>query len=541
MAALLDRLRAAVSAFKNYDTIEPAIEQQGRYALLWAFWEGSWRRDPALWNARASNPNLYNDTRELWRHADAVVSLYQQFVYPGDLSTDGQPLPDGTKGAIPIAPQVGGAGDDQLLRAYAEWWNLTRYKQRKSLRPKMAAILGDCLTELVDDVERGMVLPNLVWPGWVVDLQLDMVGNVSAYTLEYDVQIAESKRYGQNVAAESYRWRKEVNKSGFWYYKNDRLDHFTENIYEFCPAIWDRHESVWGARGVGAFEKTMQQALEINSVLSHAVDYQARAFASPIGVIGSSLSSSRDASIQMPRPRRRTDAEILQDADERLAEFMNLLPLSDNGKFVNVPIDIGKTMDLLEFVEDSVASENPEAKFWQQLAEMTQLTAPGVERAASQVIGKVKAARDEHDPRTIAEGQMAIAMMGQRLKDGDYAPEIVSARSARYDAFRPFDLGSYGRGEMDCSLPDRPVLSPTEEEKLNNLILIESLTTDWARERAGMSPEDIAALNADAKKKQDALDATMAGFRAAGPSQSATGATGVTGAAQPADVAQTAS
>jgi hypothetical protein len=505
-----------VSAFRNFDTEEPFIAQQGRYSQLWAFWDGSWMKDPALWRLRDTNPSLYADTRQLWRHADAVVSLYQQFVYPGDLSTDGQPLPDGSRGAIPIDPQTGSTTtDQQLLVAFAEWWNITRYKQRKSLRPKFAAILGDCLTELIDDTERGVVYPTTIWPGWVTDIQLDLVGNVTAYTLEYDVEIEESSAYGRFVAADTYRYRKEVNRDGFWHFRDDRLDRFVENPYGFVPAVWDRHEIVWGNRGLGAFEKTMQAALEMNSTLSQAMDFQARKFASPIGVVGSSLSTGRDNAVQIPRPRLRTDQEILLEAETRIAEYMNLLPLSTDGKFLEIEFDIGKTKDLLDFESGNISAENPEARYGQQILEMTQLTAPGVERALGPIKGKLDAARDNHDPQTIKEGQMALAIMGWRLNNGDYDPALVAAREARYEAFRPYDLESYGEGLMDCSIPSREMIPRSDEERVALLILIETLKTDWARERAGIKPEDVAKMRAEAEAQQDRLDAQMTGFRAA--------------------------
>lgn len=520
MASFWERVRAAMETFQTYDRVEPVIDQSGRYSLLYAFWEGSWRRDPRIWQQRRDKPPVYGETRELWRHAGAVVDLYAHLVYPGDLSTDAEPLPDGTRGAIPIDAQTGSdATDEALRRAFAELWSIWRYKQHKSLRPKFGAILGDCLTELVEDFDRGVVLPEIVWPGYVVDMQLDRVGNVTAYTLEYDVEVEASERYGRPVEADRYRFRKEVDREATRYFRDDRPDDrygvggVVANIYGFVPAIWDRHEIVFGPRGLSAIEKTMQAALEINSVLSHAMDYQARQYAAPVGVVGSRIGARDDEPVKMPRLPGRTVADVEIEEERRIAEALNLLPMSKDGRFVTVELNLGQTKELLQEVKDSIIAENPEAKFDQQLLEMRTLTAPGAERAMGRIISKVVAARDNYDPQTIKQMQMATTMMAVSLARGDFAPEVVERRASRYEPFRAFDLGSYDRGEMDCSIPSRDVIPRTEEERVALAVLIESLKTEVGRTRAGLSEEERTALADEAQARLDRIDAEMAGFR----------------------------
>jgi hypothetical protein len=148
------------------------------------------------------------------------------------------------------------------------------------LRPKMAAILGDCLTELVDDRDHGRVTPTLIWPGYVTDLELDLSGNIKRLAYEYPVTIKGGERFGQDIEGESYSFRKEIDQEAIRYHKNGRPHAYPEigaevlpNIYGFVPAVWDRHELAWADRGLGAFEGAMQALMHLNGVFTHALEY----------------------------------------------------------------------------------------------------------------------------------------------------------------------------------------------------------------------------------------------------------------------------
>lgn len=515
-----ERVRAAVVAFRDYNA-EPIIDDASRYVLNHAFYSGEWRSDPRIIGQRRSDPRLYKNSLLLWNLARSVTRLYAQSVYQGDLSTDGKPLPDGTRGAIPIDPQTGNATTDEaILRACAELWSMWNWRQYLSLRPKMAAILGDCLTELVDDVDRGKVLPRTVWPGYVTDLELDLVGNIKRYAITYQVTIEQGERFGQMVKGETYTYRKEVDGEAFRYYKDGRpFDYYgpgssvVRNPYGFVPAVWDRHEIVWGDRGMGAFAGGMQAMQHINSVFSHALDYQRKQFAAPIILKGgSTLGARRLGGLLAPRPLS-TDPEA--DA-ARVSEQLDVLSMDEHGDFATVSFDVGKTVEMVRFLEEALVAEFPEARYGTQILEMTQLTAPGVERALGPIIGMVKQARANHDPQTIKLHQMAIAIIGQRLKEGEYPAEIVAARAVRYAAFRSFDLTSHGSGLLDFGIPDRPVISESEDERLDRLIKIQVLESPALMRKAGVDEATIAEMIAEreqSRREQEAMFGMAGGER----------------------------
>jgi hypothetical protein len=548
--SFLDRVKVTMNAWQDYGKSSPAIPDASRYQNLWTWYAGSWRNDPRMVTQKTLEPSLYRNTRQVWRQASAIVSLYDNFVYQGDLSTDGQPLSDGSRGAIPIDPQTGGKRtDDAVIRAFHELFSMWFWQQHMSQRPKLAAILGDCLTELVDDYRHGMVLPQTFWPGWVpdCDLELDAVGNVKRYAIEYPVTIPASRAFGKVVDADTYLFRKEVDGETFRFYKDgvpfeypDIGPAVQKNPYGFAPAVWDRHDMVpWTNRGISALERTLQQTMELNSVLSNALDYQSRKFVSPIGVIGSSVTARGGRTIALPGGISVTLPEgaeptmdQIAEARQKAAEQVHLIGMSDQGKFVTIDFDIGKTTEMLNLVMDSILAEAPEARYGQEILTMSQVTGPGMERVLAPIVGLIKAARKMHDPQTVKLLQMATAMMGYRLKNGDIPREIIAARSARFDAFRPFDLTSYGRGLLDCTIAGRDVFPETPLEKAQRMLYVQQVTDPDLMLELGRSEEVVNQLTTDRQANADMQASLLTGLAAAQPPQpQPTGPSGPTGAA----------
>jgi hypothetical protein len=538
-------MNAFSSAYRGDALFAHDVTRRNRhYDELEAWWRGDWQNDHRLRRYATGKPALYRDTLQLWRTASAVVNVYGQFVYAGPLSKDGEPLPDGTRGAIPLEPNTGGEQvDQQVIDAFSMIMNLWQWSQFKSLRPKTAAIFGDCLTELVEDIDRGSVTPNTLPPRDVTDLKLDDSGNVKAYTIERQVFIPASNAYGKPVSAQSYRFRKEVDGDALRYFKDDRPFDYgkgsvIENPYTFVAAVWDRHEIMAGEDyGIAATEKTLRQSMLMNSVMSHAMDYQQKQFSAPVGVKGTVL--GRPGSTITMNSGFDSTSESEWDVEEtrrRLAERMTLIQMGPDGDFVTVQSDLGQTREMLQIMMDSITAENPEATYGQQLLQMTQLTAPGVERALSPIVALVNDARSNADPQTIKLLQMGTAIIGMRLKNGDYPDDLVRARPDRYQPFAAFDLESYGRGLLECSVGPRPVFSETVDEKTLRLVqmipIIES-GDPWLMLQAGIPQEEIDRMVAEQEKRQQDMVASFSVAGAGNQDQGSTEATGPSGPSGP--------
>src|SRR5690606_28484156 len=218
MTALSTGLAAGKDSWNKYGINSTDRAMMTLYSDRWAWYMGTifneaWKKSPYRTDVR-----VYQSVSLLLKHVEAVVDFYVSTVYQGSLSTDGTILPDGTEGAIPIDPQVPTTADEENLRiALGEIFNGWNWKQNMLQRPMFTAALGDCLTELIDDVEAGFVYPSIVWPGYVKEIELDYVQNVKYYAVEWPV--FEKTEAG---GTEYYLYRREVDGESFRYYKNGR-------------------------------------------------------------------------------------------------------------------------------------------------------------------------------------------------------------------------------------------------------------------------------------------------------------------------------
>lgn len=528
MSGYLERIRGAMAVLAGKENPAPKAAPYGHYTLLWDWHQGQWRWDPSVRAQRTQEPVLYDNTRQLWRQSSAIINVYDQFVYQGDLSTDGEPLPDGTRGAIPIDPQTGDQkSNDKLTVAFHELFSMWYWQQQMSVRPRLAAILGDCLTEIVDDYENGGTYPSTIWSGWVTDIELDYVGNVKAYAIEFPVANESGQdKFGKPQPGDQYVYRKEVDGDAFRTYKDgkpfsyDGVAAVLENFYGFTPAVWDRHESVpWSPRGVSALEKTLQQTMEFNSVLSHAMDYQRKQFSAPVGVKGSSIGGRGGRTITLPGGisvnfPSGVDADSITPDDvaaarAAAAENVHLIGMNEHGEFVTVKFDVGQTKEMLGLMMDSIVSESPESRYFHEILTMRDVTGPAMERLLAPVSGLVKAARKMHDPQTVKLLQMNTAIMGERLKRGDIPEEVRARRPARFEAFDGFDLTSFGKGLLDATIPGREIFPETLLEKAQRLVLVQGLTDPYLLEQAGVPKKEIKRMLKEQEDAAAELQASM--------------------------------
>ena len=200
------------------------------------------------------------------------------------------------------------------------------------------------------------------------------------------------------------------------------------------------------------------------------------------------------------------EVEALRRAN---AETMNLIQLQKDGDFTSIQTDLGQTKEMLQIVMDSITAENPEARVGQELLQMTQLTAPGVERALFTILGLVEAVQANMDPQTVKLLQMGTTMMGYRLGRGDYPADLVKARPDRYDPFSTFNLDSYGQGLLGCSIGPRPLFTEAPDEKATRLILLGQIieTGDpWLMAQAGIPEEEIARMQSEQEKRRQEME-----------------------------------
>lgn len=502
-------IRAGAAAWTQYDNDNPGRTLPDLYSLRWAMYSGSLFDDLNLWSDLMRDWRVYANTSYLYKHVPAVVNFYATTVYQGDLSTDGKPLPDGTRGAIPIDPQVStDAEAQQLLRAISELWNAWNWRQGMAIRPTIGAALGDCYTELYDDIDRGFVYPVTIWPGYVTELTLDAVGNVKAYTLEYQVTEVDAK----GKLTETYTFTKKVDKEAFRYFKDGRPWAFAgigpavqPNPYGFVPMVADRHTvNPFSERGMAAADSAMQGLLQLNSLLSHGRDLQHKVFNAPIVIRSGQSMTPSNPNIDLSGPVGN------QTADENaraMAETLNYWQGDKDAGIQQPQADVAGMLAMIEFIRDGILAENPEASFFRELRNMSQVTAPGAERLLGDAAARCRKARAGYDAGSIKAFQMAIAMLGwrahQRVGIGWQGP-----LTKRQQVFLPYDLASYKAGLMDFGISDRPVILPTETERIDLLARTAELG-QWGLTQLGKSTAEITMILND-QARHDLLAGDLA-------------------------------
>lgn len=481
------RLMAAVKAFRTYGQDQSFTDAVDFYEAAWALVDGSaFRIVNGQLRHVLKDAELYRNCRLLFSHAGRMRDFYAAMTYAGTLATDGKRLPDGSLGAIPIDPQAGtDEANAHLLAVTSAWWDRVRWQQGMGLRPAYGSILGECLTELIDDPARHAVWPQLIWPGYVVGLDLDIVGDVKAYALEYPVTRVEQ---GAQV---TFRYRKEVDKEAYRYYRDDRPFDYDgngweqENPYGFVPAVWDRHKIGRDGQSMSAIADTLPALYELNSFFSHGIDYARKTFWSPIAVRGG---NGQPSAQQVVGPAR--------DSNPRdLAETQDIVNVSEHGGVEILQFDMGEARQIVADLKAFILESNPEASFYHELRQMSTLTGPAVERALGDAVSRVTLARGGYDPQSIKLFQMQASIGGYRYHDpGENGWRANGGLTDRDRVYAPYQLDSYKNGAMDMSLLGRPVVPETPAERLDLLAQRELLRYEDSFQELGFEESKAATL-----------------------------------------------
>lgn len=415
------------------------------YAQRWSRYSNSLfdKASSYNWERYKQNYRLYRNIRSLQNPCKQLVEFYVANIYPGRISKNGLPFPDGTPSAIPFSDDT----NEDLIAAIAQIWQWSNWQALKSRQIRFCAALGDVLSEVIDDTEKRKVYLDIIWPGHVADLELDHCGNVEQYALEYPV-IQENERY---------IYRKEVDKETFRYYKDGREFDYgfgtvTSNIYGFVPATWTKHLDIGGEHGDPAIAGSEPLFDELNGLLCMTIDQVERILRAPSVLWG-------QASPPMNPQKRGSTSEFTdQQNDQETHTFMTGAPggrvdsLIAPLDFAGVDISAGR---LITAIEDN----HPELTLYRKLREMSQITGPAAARLIGDVSSRVQDAQANYDQTNISLWRMATAIAGERARSGAWGP-----LSEQQKKFVPFDLTSYERGDLDMSIATRPLLIPTKLE-----------------------------------------------------------------------------
>jgi len=485
-------IQAGVAAYTSARRVfeEPSVahdqalylNQQAAYNLLWAYYNGSmferivgslnwnWAAYAGGWQAYKMNYNLYRNIRLVYNPTRRLVDFYAGQVYPGVLSEDGQNLPDGVPLAVPFSKDTPKA----LKSAISQFWQWSNWQARKAVQVRYGAALGSVMIEVVDDLDNGVISADIVWPGFVIDLDCDTSGNVKSYTIQYQAQDETG----------GYMYRKVVDGNEFRYFRNDEPWDYgsgkvASNPYGFAPAVWIKHIDVGGHHGSPAIAGSFGKIDELNNLASHVHDQIHKVIGAPILISSSSaITNISNTPKRVPTadfPSVESDQEsvlmLKGSADSRVSSLAGNLNLTEA---------LAAMKDLLGEIEQ----DHPELVFYRELRAMSQVTGPAASRLVGDVASRFAEVAASYDQANIKLFQMATAIAGFRANSGAWG--ILNRQQQK---FKPYTLDSYENGDLDMAIMPRALLTPTRHELAQeNELMWKGV---WYAAEAGVSAEFV--------------------------------------------------
>lgn len=432
-------------------------QRASAFDLLWAYYNNSLfdktlnsinQTTVNIGNVYRQNYNLYRNIRMIYNPVRRLVDFYAGAIYPGVLSEDGACLPDSVPMAIPFSEDT----DPELKDAIAQFWQWTNWQAKKTAQVRYGAALGSVLIELTDDLQRGKITADVVWPGFITFLQLDPAGNVKLYVMDYQ---------GYDPVDGPYVYRKIVTQTEIRTYRNyepydyDGNGAVVENPYGFVPAVWIKHIDVGGDFGSPAIAGSIGKVDELNSLASHIHDQVHKAIGAP-KVIWSNMALGS----AFEKKDRNATQDFTPTQDDQ--QSMLILRGPENGRVDSLlgDLNLADALNALTMLQGEIEQDHPELAFYRELRSMSQVTGPAASRLVGDVSSRVMEAMANYDQGNISLFRMAVAMGGFRANNGDWG-----ALNSQQQKFKPFNLDSYESGNLDMAIMPRPLLVPTRLEK----------------------------------------------------------------------------
>lgn len=462
MASLWGRLSmATLSAYHEFRRVlaDPdGLARREQHAPTIATYNRRWARyannifeDRVFWSSYLTRNGLYRFTRSIFNPARSIGDFYSAIIYPGVLATDAKRLPNGAQLAIPLAEDI----DPKLRTAIGQLWQWSNWQDGMQLMTLYGSVLGDVGVEVVDELDRGKVTFDVIWPGLVTQLELDSTGNVKSHTIEYDyVDVDDGK---------TYTYRKEVDDQRIAEYRNNEpypydplIEPVRANPYGFDPFVWCRHKNIGSTHGAPAL-RNEQVVDELNSLASHAYDRAHAVLSAPILVSGAQSGTLATAAANATKAASSTETTPPNNSQRESIKFITA---GENAAVASIELPEGEVAERMDRLWKGIEREHPELVMYEQLRSMSQVTGPAAEILIGDTGNLVARARAAYDTQEIKKTQMAVAIAGWRANTGAWGRNLTRAQQA----FLPFDLESYAAGDLNFDVMPRPLFPPVEEE-----------------------------------------------------------------------------
>jgi hypothetical protein len=451
-------INAGWKAFKDPESMLRDMTHDERTSLYQTYWyyhrnlQFS-RRNGEDWSVYLHSRELYKRTRLIYNPVPEINDFYVDNIWQPAQNPDYPslvtPLEDGT--------------DEKVVAAVAQLDQWSNFRAEMQKIKRYVAATGNCLVEGIDDLARQKILHKANWPGYVTDIELNSTGDVLSYVLEYDVY--------DRQANQTYRYKKVVNQENYSYFRDDKpfvppgkTAEVEPNIYGFVFAVWIRHTDDGADHGLPAC-KNFDKVDNVNSLASHVDDFMHKDIESPklIGAPGEIVPLI--GAYQDPATGRVTP----QDPS------LNWMVLKANtGGTTGGPVSVHDLSGILKLADawpplkyqiESFEKDYPELQASSIIQQNSQLSGAALERMLGPAQNRLDGAQAGYNQQLIKLRQMQMAVGGMRANGGGWR-----GLTDQQKTFRPFNLSSYERGEMNFNLKRSVLVQPTEMEDAELLL-----------------------------------------------------------------------
>ena len=468
--------------------------RMSRYGILWAMYEQTAYREVHTWaKAMRKKYALYKYVRPVYNPAHRAGVFWQNHIFGGVLDAEA-----GESGAIPIATE------NELLRAaIAELWLWSRWRVQKDILTVRGTILGDAAIRVKDDVVRGRVYLELLYPGYLYSVERDPQGNVKGYVIRkrvsHPVNQLGTVTYGEVVSRDGDKVVYETFLDGAPYAWPENLDvtgtpaAVWEEPYGFVPLVLIQHNDVGLKWGWGELHAVRAKVHEIDDLASMITD-QVRKTVNPIWLM-KKVQAPTSKVLTIEGARRSDDLDRRAPGREETSTLWNA-PADSSAEAVVAEIDFEGVLQHLAGLQVEIERDLVELSPDIHTAS-GDASGRALRVARQPVVSKVIQRRANYDSGMVAAQQMAVAIGGMR----------------GYEGYTGFSLDSYERGDLDHSIIDRSVFEedPLDKTEIDNAFWMAAsvavrvgVPIESYLKEAGWTDERIAELKIQEQERESA-------------------------------------
>ena len=485
------KLRQSVESLNRDDAGKAYRVRESYYNVLERYYGNEvYNRADAGVDAIRVWTGLPKSIRPISMIAKRAVDFWPGQVYPGSWTGDGMPASNGRANKLPYDTDTPTELRLCVQQAFG-WANGARFLSRLV---HLGAKLGDVFAEVEvhwgETPQSNKVYPTLIHPRHVVSLELNERGDVKSYRLAIPRWDATTRK--------TYIWGKEVTATAVTTYYDDEERSYVENQpasvpnpWGFVPAAWIPHQAVGGPHGAPAIDGIIPTLDEYQGILGSIDDYLHKFVRQ--GVVIETKDTKGLTTFLGGQSNTLTANDYAQSIAQHTKDRQNInvfpVPEGTRVHHMITNLGLGEAEGHISRIAREIEDALPEIVFAERLQDMDQVTRPGAMALVSRVQQKLDDVVGNYDMGVVKLGQMCAAIGGEMIRQGEWG--LRSGLTNQQQCFMPFNLDSYGRGDLSLGLTPRELIPKTTLELATEAAALESLSTAHGLRHAGYSDEDI--------------------------------------------------